>query len=90
MNVADGAAVVRLTDVGVKVPPAAESDGVTTTVPVIAPPSGVTPTLNEVDATPDTPVVGPLMLTAVAAAGKACALTSCEMEYQESTPSLKN
>jgi hypothetical protein len=64
VNVPVGDPVVRFTEVGVNVPPAALSFGVTITVPVMAPPFGDTPNVKLVDATLTVPVVGPVTVTA--------------------------
>jgi hypothetical protein len=64
VNVPVGEPLEMLTVVGVKVPPPPPSAGVTITVPVITP---FAPTVKFVDATPLTPVVGPVNVIAVAA-----------------------
>jgi hypothetical protein len=66
VKVAVGVPALILTVVGLKVPPAPPSDGVTTTVPVIAP---LAPTKKFVEARLTVPVVGPLIVTAVAGTG---------------------
>ena len=62
VNVPVGVPALMLTVVGVNVPPALLV-GVTTTVPVMLP---LAPTVKFVDATPVTPVVGPVKVMAVA------------------------
>jgi hypothetical protein len=66
VNVAVGEPEVRLTVVGVNVPPAELSLGVTTTVPLMAP---LAPMVKFVEATPVTPDVGPDIVTVVAGTG---------------------
>ena len=68
MNVPVGDPELMLTVVGVKVPPSPLSEGVTTTVPVIAP---FAPTVKLLDATSTVPELGPDSVTAVAAAADA-------------------